>query len=568
MRFLSLIALLTSVISTYAQKSKVELIIEPSHVEVGESIRITVKSNVEGVPEVDNIPGSFIQDYSINEAHQDIIDYNTGEVTTIHYYSYSGIITKAGKYEIGPAYVKNMSKVYPSNKVEVTIDPKSNISSNGQITNKQLNDPAFGVISSSKTEIFEGEPVIFSAKVYSHYDPSHISGYMAYTVPGAVIKYPLGNSSNIKVNRERIKGIDLFAFTYDKNVVFPSGVGKVVIEPYQLNLHQGYQSFPINSGSLSIKIKPLPINSPQSFIGAVGNFDVNSSIDSSSITQGNVFTYIVKINGSGNLMNIKEPRLNLPKGFIIYGDPEKEEDFNVGINGAEGEVTFNYHIQVLTFGNFDLPAVEVSYFDPKKEKYITISGLPEKIEVKRDPSIKDVASTKKSTNEITPKSEKNEDDSADGSSGALTWKNVAFVVIPGIGILAALFFVFMRRRKEENKENTPPALSPILNHKKQITESYSSAKTVIGSDDNTFYSSVQQCLNYTFLDLMKKQEGSLSISAITDWLRETNKTEHIERVEQIFEVVQASKYGMGSDNSEKQQILAQLELLLKAFAYL
>lgn len=568
MRILGLISILIPVISAFAQKSKVELIIEPSHVEVGESIRITVKSTVEGIPEVDNIPGSFIQDYSINEAHQDIIDYNTGEVTTIHYYSYSGIITKAGKYEIGPAYVKNMSRVYPSNSVEVTIDPKSNLSSNGQISNKQLNDPAFGVISCNKTEIYEGESVILSAKVYSHYDPSHISGYMAYTVPGAIIKYPLGNTNNIKVNRERVKGIELFTFNYDKNVVFPSGVGKVVIEPYQLNLHQGYQSFPINSGSLSIKIKPLPINPPQSFVGAVGNYDVNTRIDSSNITQGDVFTYSVTLTGSGNLMNIREPRLNLPKGFIIYGDPEKEENFNVGINGAEGDITFHYHIQVLTSGHFDLVPLEISYFDPKKEKYITISGSPKNINVKRDPSIKDVADQDKNSNEVTIQSDQNDKMTRDESSDKFSWKNIALIAIPGISVLAGLFFLLFRKKDKQKEDKKSIEQAIQVDHKMLILENYDHARSALTLNEDVFYSSIQHCLNYTFLDLMKQTEGTLSVSEITEWLKSIDKTEHIERIQDIFEIIQASKYGMGSDKTEKQQILAQLELLLKGFGYL
>ncbi|TNE74187.1 MAG: hypothetical protein EP333_05930 [Bacteroidetes bacterium] len=565
MRLFILIATSMSILHVLGQKSRVDLVVEPSHVEVGESVRITVTATVNGKMEVDNLPSSFVQDYNISQGSQDEIDYTTGEVKTIYFYSFSGVITKAGKYKIGPVYIKNLNKVYTSNTVTIQVDPKSNLSSTGEITKKQLKDPAFGVIAANKTELYEGEPLILSAKVYSHFDPSHISGYLPYDVPGAITKHPLGNMNNIKVSRERVLGTELYAFDYDKNLVFPSGVGKVTIEPFQLNLHQGYQSFPVNSGSFNVIIKSLPKNAPGSFIGAVGKFSMQASIDSLKIKQGNVFTYTVTIHGTGNLMNFNEPRPVLPKGFIIYGDPEKEENFTIGINGAEGDVTYKYHIQVLTKGDFNIPPMEVTYFDPKSEQYVTLTSNQNKIKVLKDPSIKDV-------NDDPESSEKDDSDELvlnakeEDPSGHFSWHSILLFGLPTLSLAFLLLLILrVKKKKEETMPDTPEI--PVIDHNKNIRDHFRQAVNTISSNDLEFYTHIQKCIHLLFLDQMKLSEGVLTKEQILDWLTKNDQEEKTEDVSRIFSAIEISKYGIASSSEDKETLLNQLSSLLKSFNY-
>ena len=49
--------------------------------------------------------------------------------------------------------------------------------SNGLISAKMLSDPAFGVVQTSKSVIYEGEPVVIGAKIYSKFQPTNIYNY-------------------------------------------------------------------------------------------------------------------------------------------------------------------------------------------------------------------------------------------------------------------------------------------------------------------------------------------------------------------------------------------------------
>lgn len=561
---LNFVIILSPLIAAWAQKSKVELIIEPTRIEVGESIRITITSTVDGTYEIDNLPASFVQDYAISQGSHDKLDHRTGEVETFYYYSFSGTITKAGKYSIGPVYVKNLNKVYPSNKVTVTVDARSSAGTSNTITNKQMNDPAFGVISANKTEIYEGEALVVCARVYSHFNPSHISGYNTYNVPGAVDKHPIGNPNNIKVGIERLKGVDFYSFDYDKNVVFPSGIGKISIEPYQLNLHQGYKSFPVNSGNLSVKVKALPPSPPASFIGAVGSINFSAFIDSNNIRQGNVFTYLVKIEGSGNLNNIKEPKIDLPKGFVVYGDPEKEEALTMGLNGAEGSVTYSYHIQTLAHGSFTLPAMEISYFDPKKEKYVVLTGNRFSIDVERDPSIRDVVQEKTQQDKQNQSNQKIDDESKGSDKTALNWRTIALIGTPALSLAALFFVLFIRkRRKEENSSNAIHSESSVavVDHKDEISALLNQMK--VEQNKDTLHSQAQRCIQLCFQQVTSSQEP-LTRSSMLDYLQRNKLSNHIARLELILDHIEHAKYGFALTDASGMDLAKESETLCRA----
>jgi len=356
-----------------AQKPMVWLEVEPKEAEVGEVLTIIIKSNVQGEIDID-FPSGFVHGYNISNGMNQEIDYNTGKVITYYHLSQTGAMPKAGTFKFGPAYVKKGNKVYKSNSVSVTIKKENTkVTTGNDLSAKQLKQPAFAVIEKSKSTIYEGESVILNAKVYAQFNPSHLEDYQEYTINGALDKHDIGSSTRIMVEEENIRNATYYTFEYDKKVVFPSGTGKITVDPFKLLLRRGYESMPLTSSAATIEIKPLPGNVPKDFIGGVGQFNVSRTVQAGTFKQGDVFTLLVEVTGVGNLQNIAEPTLSLPKGFVVYGDPIIKEDFVFGSKGAEGKITYEYNIQVTKFGQQTLPETRISYFDPNKEKYCTVS---------------------------------------------------------------------------------------------------------------------------------------------------------------------------------------------------
>ena len=550
-------------IASFGQKANVELTINPTNVEAGESFNITIKSNVQGDGDIENLPASFVQDYSIQTGQYPEMDHNTGSVTTIYFVSYSGIITKPGDYTVGPAYIKSGNKVYKSNKVKMKVGSKVAMSS-GQITASQLNDPAFGVIETNKKVIYEGEPVLLAAKIYSYYDPSNIGGYQSYNVNSAVVKHPIGNSNNIKVTEEVIRGNRLYVFNYDKNVIFPDGVGKFRIDPFKLKLYQGYKSFPVTSNSLDIEIKPLPANPPKDFIGGVGDLRIERTLDSVSILQGVVIKMNILVSGIGNLQNLLEPKLDLPSGFIIYGDPVITENVTVGIHGAEGSVDYEYNLQVTKHGDIKLPATTISFFNPKQEKYIQVASNETDLKVKRNKKYivhetdnQTETPEEISSRDLTPRKKSDVRNRGQFYGTPLFWGGVS------LPLLASVFFILFAKRRERSADKIEK--KQILRDKRgELAQLTAQLKIAASGYDESFLSNAENVIKKAFeIKMQIDSEKVLNKSEIYDYLQTHGMSSLEPKVKSVFDELEQSRYGLATSYSSNEAIVREIEFIIE-----
>ncbi|MES2588413.1 MAG: BatD family protein [Bacteroidota bacterium] len=388
------------------QKASVNLSVDTKSLQIGNPITFTVKSNVEGNVEID-FPDEFIQGYGSMSGMEQEMDYNSGSVHTIYYFSQNGTFKENGTYTIY-AYVKNKKAIYKSNKVTVKVE-KESIANEDDICKKNLRQPIFGIIQRSKTKIYEGEAVVLESKVYSKLNINMLEAYQSFELDGGSEVKEIDKTNNLLLSKENYKGHNLLTFTYGKQVIFPSSVGKFRIKPFEMSLQYNdggifSERISFTSNSSSIEVIPLPENAPKDFIGGVGKFDFAYTLDKTSVKQNDVLVLEVKITGVGNIQNINKPNLKLPKGMIIYGDPEVKEDIDYNTNGAEGTVVYTYNLQVLQAGEKKLPNLSISYFDPNLKKYITLSEKGKTIEVL--PSKTAQAPISIAKNDVKPANEK------------------------------------------------------------------------------------------------------------------------------------------------------------------
>ncbi len=453
-----------------SQKPIVFLDIDPKEAEIGEILTITVKSNMQGELDID-LPNGFVHGYNVMNGMEQEMDYNSGKVITYYYMSQTGAMNREGTFTFGPAYIKKGNKVYKSNTVSVTIRKDKPTENVDGITAKQLRQPAFALIERSRNVIYEGESVVLNTKVYSHFSPSHLENYQPYTVSGSIDKHEIGNSQRILVEEVKVKGLNLYTFTYDRNVVFPSGTGRISVDPSKLILRKGFESIPVTSSGVFIEVKPLP-KPPVHFMGGVGTFSLTTAIDKSSLKQGDVFILKLTVSGSGNLHNLMNPKLSLPAGFLVYGDPVIKEDFSFGPKGAEGSVVFEFNVQVTKHGNLEFPPVELSYFDPEKEKYVKLNGAAYSLAVKKDPAFKSLIEVQKEDTVLVNTSEKIELRSNEGPVEDLSvFGSIGHWVGVGSPLILAFVFGLIVRRKQKQE--------PLLQSRKAQKEHFEQIMSLI-----------------------------------------------------------------------------------------
>lgn len=550
----------------YAQKPMVLLDVEPKEAEPGEILTVTIKSNIQGELDIE-LPSGFVHGYNVMNGMEQEMDYNTGKLITYYYMSQTGAMNKEGSYTFGPAYIKKGSKVFRSNTVTVNIKKQVNSSPyNGEITSKQLRQPAFGIIETSKKTIYEGEPVVLNAKVYAHFSPSHLENYQGYSIAGVIDKHDVGNNQRILVEETKIKNVDLFCFTYDKNVVFPTGTGKIDIEPYKLILRRGFESVPLTSSGSRIEVLPLP-SAPSDFAGGVGSFSIERSIDVSELKQGEVFTLNIKISGTGNVHNLADPKLQLPKGFIVYGDPVVKEDITFTSKGAEGMVNYEYNIQVTTFGDITLPGTSFSYFDPVKEKYVRISSDDHQFKIKRDLHFKQDPTQKEAENTIVEKHEIGpmRNKSENKASYDLYHSPVFWLTLGSPWILALIFGIAtLKRDQNQQTRNQKQEIQKSLEATQQLLNAARSAYK--SGDVGLYFSFIEKSIQRSVSKLLfGNEEAQLSKREMIDGLTDKKiDPVTVSRINLILERCEHARYGMGIDVSETTDLTDTVEELIKS----
>jgi len=117
-------------------------------------------------------------------------------------------------------------------------------------------------------------------------------------------------------------------------------------------------------------VLPLPQTEIKSFNGAVGNYSISASINKKRLKQNEPLTIMLDITGSGNIKLIATPEIVLPAGFEQYEPKINEEINKSGL--VSGRKRIEYLLVPRNEGDFEIPALEFTYFDLKKKAYVTL----------------------------------------------------------------------------------------------------------------------------------------------------------------------------------------------------
>lgn len=129
---------------------------------------------------------------------------------------------------------------------------------------------------------------------------------------------------------------------------------------------------------LELQIRPLPPISPdRRFSGLVGQFELAAEMEKTDLRVGDSATLTVAVQGRGNLMDAEAPRLQHGDDFKSYDDSPQEE-ITTGRDGTSGRKLFRTALVPMKTGRFQLPPVQLTYFDTQSEAYRTLTArIPE-----------------------------------------------------------------------------------------------------------------------------------------------------------------------------------------------
>ncbi len=140
------------------------------------------------------------------------------------------------------------------------------------------------------------------------------------------------------------------------------------------------QQLVVPSDQPRMTVKPLPLPAPASFAGAVGQFKLASKVVPQDAKAGEPVTWTLELSGTGNWPAITAlPARSIPKSFEVV-QPQARRTIAEG-KLFEGSLTEDLVMIPRNPGTYSIPALSISYFDPKAGTYRTLSSEPVKIKV-------------------------------------------------------------------------------------------------------------------------------------------------------------------------------------------
>ena len=312
-------------------------------------------------------------------------------------FTYILMAGKEGTYTIPAASIEVDGEKVFSNAIQIKVLPpdQSGNSSGGQASSSRsqvagsriTEEDLFIMATASKTTVHEQEAILLTYKVYTLVNLRQLQGDMPDLKGFHTQEIPLPQQK--KFSLEHYKGRNYNTTVWSQYVLFPQQTGKLEIPSITFNgvvAQQTVSDDPFdaffNGGGyvevkknivtpkLTINVQPLPAR-PANFSGAVGEFQIASSINSTEVKTNDAVTIKITLNGVGNMKLINTPEVKFPQDFEIY-DPKITDEYDLTNNGLSGTKTFEYLAIPRHAGDFTVPAVEFVYFDLKSNSYKTL----------------------------------------------------------------------------------------------------------------------------------------------------------------------------------------------------
>lgn len=315
---------------------------------------------------------------------------------------------KSGDFRIGAAEAKVKDKTYRTREtiIEVRDNSSGDASGAGQSANRQQDDDNASLESKagnqigkddlmlrltlSRRNVYKGEPIRATLKLYSRVNVVGSEGAKMPTFNGFW-------SQELETEqgpfRETVGGKVYEAYNIAEYLLYPQQNGTLRIEPSELTVvvqvvlqsNRGFDPFfgggheiynlrrKLVTPEVTVSVKDFPAGAPASFTGAVGKYTMEAKLSTDRLEANSAATATVKISGTGNLNFLQAPKLELPTSFELY-DVKSDESLRTNGSGNTGYRRFEYPFIARAEGDYTIPPIEFTYFNPETEKYVTISS--------------------------------------------------------------------------------------------------------------------------------------------------------------------------------------------------
>ncbi len=322
--------------------------------------------------------------------------------------TYVVVAQKAGNLTIGAAHIKSgkaqlSTRSTPIEVIEESQQQESDAAQQSNAIQNQLaEDDILLRLNLSRSEVYQGEPILASLTLYTR---AGIAGLEDAKLPSFNGFWSQELSTeNYQPERRTVGGKVYDSQVIKEYLLYPQQSGTITIQPTTLTAvaqivmrsNRNFDPFfgggsevynvkrKLSTGAVTVTVKELPAGAPASFNGAVGSFNMKTTLPPTQLQANSAATYTVEISGVGNLTFLQQPKLELPSSFELY-NVRTTESIQSSTAGTRGYRRYEYPFIARAEGDYDIKPVEFTYFSPEKQSYITLKSEPLQLNILPDP---------------------------------------------------------------------------------------------------------------------------------------------------------------------------------------
>jgi hypothetical protein len=590
------ILLLINAVSAQAVETRL-VMSAPAAVEVGKQFRLSFTINEQGSnlilpPGIENnfdilMGPSTSQSFSMSTIN--------GKTTQEATYGYTYILRakKEGTFELRPASIEVGGKIFESNSLNIQVvkaqskpaQPQAGGGAaeqpQGTPQNVELgSDNLFVRVEMSKQNVFKGEQIVATVKLYVNpnipiagFDEVNLPTYEGFYTQDVEIPQQVNFTREVYDNKIYQVGV------LKKTILFPQQNGKLTVEPFNMSLlvqqqvkqrsffDDFFNSFrtvkaTITSKPVTVNVKDIP-KGPVDFMGGVGNFSITSDISGEDVTTNDAVTLKVTISGSGNIRLINTPKLQLPSDFEIY-DPKTTDNVSVTGSGVSGTKTIEYLFQPRFEGDYTVPAIPFTYFNPASGTYETKSTKEYQLHVKKgsgDQTATVIGSMRKEDVQLLGQDiryiEQGEPDLQ--LTGYTFFGTLPFYLLYAGSTFAFLLVFFIYRKKA--KENANIALMRNKKANKVAKKRLKAAATFMKQNNNeAFHESILKAFEGYLSDKLGIPTADLNRETAVAGLQSKNVAQNvIDDFVSVIDQCEFARYAPASGSEARSELYSKAE---------
>jgi hypothetical protein len=389
-------------LTAVAEEKRFEASLERNVIALGQSVQLSLafqETRDVPRPELPEIDGLQLR-YRGPSTVMSIVN---GRMSSSITHMYTLIPLKTGKFTIGPFSFDYKGNTYTSNAInlEVVDRPVSSREPAGgsQSEGVELGDRVLLEMKAGKNRAYMNEVVPLSIKLY------------VSSLSVRDIQYPTFEHEGFSVDEfekpkqyQKNRGGVIYEVIEFNTKLFGTRPGEFSLGPAELKANLlikrqgrrhssrfgdlfgndpfdgffgGYETSPIElrSDASSLKVLPFPEDGkPEGFSGTVGDFGLSVEVTPAEVKQGDPVTVRMVVSGNGNFNTVTNPRFKDEEGFKVY-EPQVTQQGNRKV--------FEQILIPLSDSIKEIPTISFSFFNPKKEKYRTLSKRRILITVKK-----------------------------------------------------------------------------------------------------------------------------------------------------------------------------------------